>query len=103
MDGPSIPETLGEFYRLRLYVDGQTPKSLIAIGNLRRLCEQHLQGRHQIEVIDLRENPQLAKGDDILAVPTLVRRLPPPLLKISGDLSDTERVLVRLQLNPDPR
>jgi circadian clock protein KaiB len=84
-----------------MYVAGQTPKSLIAVGNLRRLCEQHLEGRYEIEVVDLRENPQLAKGDEILAVPTLVRRLPPPLVKIIGDLSDTERVLVGLRLIPD--
>jgi circadian clock protein KaiB len=97
----SEPQKTGDFYRLRLYVAGQTPKSLIAVGNLRRLCEQHLEGRYEIEVVDLRENPQLAKGDEILAVPTLVRRLPPPLVKIIGDLSDTERVLVGLQLIPD--
>jgi circadian clock protein KaiB len=87
-------------YKLRLYVAGQTPKSLQAFANLKRICEEHLQGHYQIEVIDLLENPQLAKGDQILAIPTLVRRLPPPLRKIIGDLSDTERVLIGLDLVP---
>jgi circadian clock protein KaiB len=86
------------YYRLRLYVAGQTPKSLQAFANLKKICEEHLQGRYEIEVIDLLENPQLAKGDQILAIPTLVRKLPPPLRKIIGDLSNTERVLVGLDL-----
>jgi circadian clock protein KaiB len=89
-----------ETWRLRLYVAGQTPKSLAAFANLKELCEEHLKGRYSIEVIDLLENPQLAKGDQILAIPTLVRKLPPPLRKIIGDLSNTERVLVGLNILP---
>ena len=85
-------------YELRLYVAGQTPKSVLALANLRQICEEHLQGRYEIEVIDLVENPQLAQGDQILALPTLVRRLPEPIKKIIGDLSNTERVLVGLDL-----
>ena len=85
-------------YELRLYVAGQTPKSVLALANLRQICEQHLHGRYEIEVIDLVENPQLAQGDQILALPTLVRRLPEPIKKIIGDLSNTERVLVGLDL-----
>ena len=81
-------------YNLRLYVAGQTAKSMAAIANLKALCEQHLVDQYSIEVIDLRENPQLAAGDQILAVPTLVRHLPPPLKRIIGDLSDSEKVLV---------
>jgi circadian clock protein KaiB len=87
-----------EHYRLRLYVAGQTPKSLQAFANLKKICEEHLKGRYSIEIIDLIENPQLAKGDQILAIPTLVRKLPQPLRKIIGDLSNTERVLVGLDL-----
>jgi circadian clock protein KaiB len=87
-----------EYFQLRLYVAGQTPKSLQAFANLKKICEEHLKGRYQIEVIDLIENPQLAKGDQILAIPTLVRKLPHPLRKIIGDLSNTERVLVGLDL-----
>src|SRR5690606_23853620 len=87
-----------EEYNLRLYVAGQTAKSLQAFGNLKKICEEHLQGRYRIEVIDLLENPQLAKGDQILAIPTLVRKLPEPLRKIIGDLSDTDRVLIGLDL-----
>jgi circadian clock protein KaiB len=85
---------------LRLYVAGQTPKSLAAFANLRKLCEQHVAGRYRIEIIDLLEHPQLAAGDQILAIPTLVRQLPTPLKKIIGDLSNTERVLVGLDLRP---
>ena len=85
---------------LRLYVAGQTPRSLQAFANLKRICEEHLAGDYQIEVIDLLKNPQLAKGDQILALPTLVRKLPEPVRKIIGDLSDTERVLVGLDLRP---
>ena len=85
-------------YNLRLYVAGQTGNSLKAIANLKAICETHLQGRYTIEVIDLRENAALAAGDQILAVPTLVRRLPPPLKKIIGNLSDTDRVLVGLDI-----
>jgi circadian clock protein KaiB len=87
-------------YNLRLYVAGQTPKSLIAIANLKRLCEEHLAGRYTIEVIDLLVTPQLAEGDQIVAVPTLVRRLPPPLKRIIGNLSDTEKVIVGLDIQP---
>jgi circadian clock protein KaiB len=87
-------------YDLRLYVAGQTSKSVRAFANLRNICEEHLQGRYSIEVIDLVENPQLGRGDQILALPTLVRRLPAPIKKIIGDLSNTERVLVGLDLRP---
>ena len=89
-----------EIWRLRLYVAGQTPKSLTAFANLKKICEEHMAGKYQIEVIDLLENPTLAKGDQILAIPTLVRRLPEPVKKIIGDLSNTERVLVGLDLRP---
>jgi circadian clock protein KaiB len=89
-----------ERWELRLYVAGQTPKSLKAFANLKKLCEEHVAGRHRIEIIDLLEHPQLAAGDQILAIPTLVRQLPPPLKKIIGDLSNTERVLVGLDLRP---
>ena len=94
MSGPGDPET----YNLRLYVAGQTPKSLTAIANLKRLCEEHLAGRYEVEVIDLLKTPQLAEGDQIVALPTLVRHLPPPLKRIIGNLSDTERVLVGLDI-----
>ena len=87
-----------EQWNLRLYVAGQTPKSITAFANLKKLCEKHLGGHYTIEVIDLLDKPQLASGDQILAIPTLVRRLPPPLKKIIGDLSNTERVLVGLDL-----
>lgn len=87
-------------YRLRLYVAGQTSKSLAAMSNLRRFCEEHLAGRYEIEVVDLMQNPQLAAGDQILAIPTLVRRLPAPLKRIIGDLSNTEKVLVGLDIRP---
>jgi len=87
-------------WTLRLYVAGQTPKSITAFDNLKRICEEHLAGRFQIEVIDLLEQPQLARGDQILAIPTLVRRLPEPVRKIIGDLSNTERVLIGLDLLP---
>jgi circadian clock protein KaiB len=90
----------GAEWELRLYVAGQTPRSLAALSNLKQLCEAHLKGRYRIEVVDLLVNPQLSRDDQILAVPTLVRKLPPPLRKIIGDLSNTERVLVGLQLRP---
>jgi circadian clock protein KaiB len=89
-------------FQLRLYVAGQTSKSLTAFNNLKRICETHLAGQYQIEVIDLLKNPQLAVGDQILAVPTLVRRLPEPIKKIIGDLSNEERVLVGLDVVPVP-
>lgn len=90
-----------QIYILRLYVAGQTKKSLAAFANLKKICEEHLKGQYRIEVVDLLEHPQLAKGDQILAIPTLVRRLPPPVRKIIGDLSNTERVLVGLDLRPE--
>lgn len=89
-----------EIWDLRLYVAGQTPRSLTAFANLKQICEEHLKGRYKIEIIDLLENPKLAKGDQILAIPTLVRKLPEPVRKIIGDLSNTERVLVGLDLRP---
>ena len=85
---------------LRLYVAGQTSKSVLALTNLKKICEEHLGSKYSIEVIDLSKNPQLANGDQILAVPTLVRKLPPPLRKIIGDLSNTEKVLVGLDIAP---
>ena len=89
-----------ETWHLRLYVAGQTPKSIAAFANLKKLCDEHLPGQYHIEVIDLLKTPQLAKDDQILAVPTLVRKLPEPIKKIIGDLSNTERVLVGLDLRP---
>jgi len=85
-------------WNLRLYTAGQSPKSLAALANLKRVCEEHLAGRYSIEVVDLLKNPRLAKDDQIVAIPTLVRKLPQPLRRIVGDLSDTERTLVGLQL-----
>lgn len=96
----SFDPDIAETWDLRLYVAGQSPRSLAAFSNLKKLCEEHLAGRYRIEVIDLLEQPQLATGDQILAVPTLVRKLPEPLKKIIGDLSDTERTLVGLDLRP---
>ena len=96
----SAPEA--ERWRLRLYIAGQTPKAHRAFANLKTICEEHLAGRYEIEVIDLLEQPGLARGDEIIAVPTLVRHLPEPITKIIGDLADTERVLVGLQLVPAP-
>ena len=90
----------GEVWELRLYVAGNSPKSAAAFSNLKKLCEAHLHGRYVIEVVDLLQHPQLAAGDQILAIPTLVRKLPSPLRKIVGDLSNTERTLVGLQLRP---
>jgi circadian clock protein KaiB len=87
-------------YDLRLYVAGQSPRSVRALENLRRVCDEHLAGRYRVEVIDLLVNPALARGDEIVAVPTLVRKLPEPIRKIIGDLSDTDRVLVGLQVRP---
>jgi circadian clock protein KaiB len=100
LDATPEPDADPDFWHLRLYVAGQSPKSLRAFANLRDLCEQHLAGRYAIEVIDLVEQPSLARTDDVLAVPTLVRRLPPPLRRIIGDLSDADRVLVGLRLTP---
>jgi circadian clock protein KaiB len=96
-------ETPEEHWNLRLYVAGQTDRSIRAIRNLNRICAEHLEGRFTIEVIDLLERPQLAEGDQILAIPTLVRRLPEPIKKIIGDLSNEERVLVGLDIRPSAR
>jgi circadian clock protein KaiB len=94
-EGAAVPE-----FQLRLYIAGHTAKSLAAFANLHRICETHLAGQYSLEVIDLRQTPQLAAGDQILAVPTLVRRLPEPIKKIIGDLSNEERVLVGLDIRP---
>lgn len=96
----AAPAPAADFWKLRLYVAGQTPKSLTAFANLKRLCEERLEGRYAIEVVDLLKTPQLVKDDQILAIPTLVRRLPAPMRRIIGDLSNTERVLVGLDLQP---
>lgn len=87
-------------YELRLYVAGQSPKSLAAFNNLKRICEEHLAGQYRIEIVDLLVNPKLAEGDQILAIPTLVRKLPSPIKKLIGDLSNEERVLVGLDVRP---
>lgn len=89
-----------EIWELRLYIAGNSPKSAAAFANLKKLCQEHLPGRYKIEVIDLLKQPQLSAGDQIVAIPTLVRKLPTPLRKIVGDLSNTERTLVGLQLRP---
>ena len=94
------PDSEDVQFDLRLYVAGQTPKSVRAVENLRRVCEEHLAGRYRVEVIDLLEDPRLARGDEIIAVPTLVRKLPEPIRKIIGDLSNEERVLVGLDVRP---
>jgi circadian clock protein KaiB len=102
MDEQELPVTdPGERWELRLYVAGQTAKSLAAFANLDKVCKEHLAGKYSIEVVDLLLNPQLARGDQIVAIPTLVRKLPAPLRRIIGDLSNTERVLVGLQLRPN--
>ena len=100
---PGFDTPSAKVWRLRLYVAGQTPRSLTAFENLQRICETHLKGHYRIEVIDLMEHPHLSKGDQILAIPTLVRKLPQPMRKIIGDLSDTEKVLVGLDLIPSQR
>lgn len=94
------PDESGDLWELRLYIAGQTDRANTAIANLKKICEEHLAGRYRLEVVDLLQNPALARGDQILAVPTLVRKLPPPVKKIIGDLSSTERVLVGLNLRP---
>ena len=99
----TVPDDGSERWELRLYVAGSTAKSLRAIDNLRRICMQHLEGRYTIEVVDLLEQPQLGAGDQILALPTLVRRLPEPIKKIIGDLSNDERVLVGLDVKSSAR
>jgi len=96
---PKSPSS--KLWQLRLYVTGQTPKSIRAFSNLKKICESHLKDRYRITVIDLLAQPQLAKGDQILAIPTVVRKLPKPVRTIIGDLSDTERVLVGLDLRSD--
>lgn len=101
IDEPDPPS--GGVFDLRLYVAGQSPKSIRAIENLRRVCDEYLPGRYRVEVIDLLENPKLARGDEIIAVPTLIRALPHPIRTIIGDLSDTDQVLVGLQLSPERR
>lgn len=93
-------DTALDRWTLRLYVAGQTPKSIAAIANLKKFCTEHLDGRYKIEIIDLEKNPKLARRDAIVAIPTLVRKLPVPMRKIIGDLSSTERVLVALDLSP---
>ena len=110
MRGPDEPRSLEEIasaapsspdsWELRLYVAGKTPKSMAAIANLQTICEEHLQGKYHIEIVDLMVHPQLAKGDQIVAIPTLVRKLPEPIRKVIGDLSNVERTLVGLQLRP---
>ena len=97
---PAASAAEPEQWHLRLYVAGQSPKSLRAYANLIRMCEEHLEARYDVEIVDLVENPQLAAGDEIVAIPTLVRRLPAPMRKVIGDLSDSDRVLVGLQLRP---
>ena len=105
MKAPRKPKPLAasepsELWDLRLYVAGQTPRAIAALENLKRICEEHLAGKYRIEIVDLLKNPQLARGDQILAVPTLVRKLPEPVRKIIGNLSNEERVLVGLDLRP---
>ena len=99
--GTAIAETANpDFWDLRLYVAGETTNCVVAFENLKQICEKHLEGKYRIQVIDLLKNPQLSSGDQILAIPTLVRKLPEPVRKIIGDLSNTERVLVGLDLRP---
>jgi len=98
---PRPPRRQRDIFHLRLYVAGQTPKSVHALSNLRKICEEYLEAQYEIEVIDVIEHPHLASRDQVLAIPTLVRRLPEPIKKIIGDLSNTERVLVGLDLHPE--
>ena len=98
MTGQHVSELEG--YNLRLYVAGQTPKSIAAVSNLKKICEQHLSGRYEIEIIDLMKDPALAIRHQIVAIPTLIRQLPEPLKRIIGDLSNTEKVLVGLDIHP---
>jgi circadian clock protein KaiB len=99
----SVQAVESSSWNLRLYVAGQTPKSVTALANLKKICDQHLPEKYRIEVIDLARNPQLARTDQILAIPTLVRKLPTPIKKIIGDLSNTEKVLLGLELNREVR
>jgi circadian clock protein KaiB len=103
MTNEADPIEGGDVWELRLYVAGQTRKSIAAFANLKTICEEHLEGKYRIEVIDLLKNPTLARGDQILALPTLVRKLPQPVKKIIGDLSNTEKVLVGLDIRPAVR
>jgi circadian clock protein KaiB len=101
-DAPALPSPDSDgTYHLRLYVAGQSPKSVRAVENLRKVCEEHLADRYTIELVDLTENPERARSDEIIAVPTLIRKLPEPIRRIIGDLSDTEKVLIGLQLRED--
>lgn len=95
---PASSKAASSRYILKLYVAGKSPKSVNAIANLKKICEENLQGRYELEVIDLYQQPQLAQGEQIIALPTLIRKLPPPLRRIIGDMSDTERVLVGLDI-----
>lgn len=97
---PVDSTSVEEIWMLRLYVAGQTTKSITAFANLKKICEEHLAGKYRIEIVDLIKNPTLAKGDKILAIPTVVRQLPPPVKKLIGDLANTERVLVGLDIKP---
>jgi circadian clock protein KaiB len=97
---PPAKRSRADFWQLRLYIAGLSPNSVAAIANLKKICEDQLKGKYRIEVIDLLEKPQLAKGDQIIAIPTLVRRLPPPVKKIIGNLSRAERALVGLDIQP---
>ena len=99
----SLAQAVEPSWHLKLYVAGASPKSLKAFANLRALCEEHLAGRYDIEIVDLVKLPERARGDDIVAIPTLVRSLPAPMRKIIGDLSDTQRVLLSLQISPASR
>jgi circadian clock protein KaiB len=96
----ATPEASQEAWILKLYVAGQTPKSIAAFANLKKICDEHLAGKYHIEIVDLLKNPKLARGDQILAIPTVVRQLPPPVKKLIGDLANTERVLVGLNIKP---
>jgi circadian clock protein KaiB len=102
-EGPPAESSDIDFWNLRLYVAGQSAKCVAAVRNLNKFCEEHLAGRYRIEIIDLLENPRLARDDQILAIPTLVRKLPEPLRKVVGDLSNAERMLVGFDLRPAPR
>jgi circadian clock protein KaiB len=97
---PAQSKPADETWILRLYVAGQTQKSIAAFANLKKICDEHLAGKYRIEIIDLLTNPTLAKGDQILAIPTLVRQLPPPVKKLIGDLANTQRVLIGLDIKP---
>jgi circadian clock protein KaiB len=103
IDAKPNGEETGEVWELRLYTAGQTPKSIAALANLKRICEEHLHGKYKIEVVDLMAHPRLAKEHQIVAIPTLVKKLPQPLRQLIGDLSDTERTLVGLQLRQTHR